>query len=466
MRAAPFDVDEMKQSLAPTRKFRAAQMPSCRGRLQGRLLPACIYIAAEACFWPLVLMLALAPSTIHAQIFSRHASPSVVDDVRPDATIPVASLGYRPPGELPAYQYYSLVGLHFVDATHLLFTFNTTGLLRRDYSCSGGDSERLVRAVVLELPSGKVDRQTEWKLYDFSDFLWALGNGQFLLRRCSQLDRVDASLAPTPFISLGGSLRAMSFSPDHSVLVVQEKPAPRNPTNRQYGNGSTSALSQQADAMLGSQMEPELNVDFIRLRPLAVLVRSQVPRAVDVPLVTGGFLEMMAAIHSRWIVFLQPYQGDKRQIVAIESDCPPALTAISGNVFVAQTCPKSDQMAYEGYNLQGSLLWHMPFSSDRVLPRFILTQNGAHFAIETLHASHPRAALDPLSSEGIDGEIVDIYDTMTGVPIASLRTTPVYTSGQNVDFSPDGTRIAVLHDSAIEIYDLDALAKSQQSVPR
>lgn len=380
--------------------------------------------------------------------------------------IPVAALGYRAPGELPAFQYYSLVGLHFVDATHLLFTFNTTALLRRDDLCAGGDAQRMVRAVVLDIPSGKVATQAEWKLYDFSDFLWSLGNGQFLLRRCSQLERVDATLHPTPWISLDGTLEAMTFSPDHSVLMVEEKPPVRTPAGPSGGADNSPLLSQQANSMISSQPDPELAVDFIRMKPLGVIARSHVPRAVEIPMMSQGFLEMMAAIDQRWVVMLQPFQGPKRQIATIRSICQPELTAISDSVMIAEMCPKSNARGYQAYNLQGSLLWQMPINPDRVLPRFIRTLDGAHFAIETLHASHPRAALDPISNQDIDSEIIDVFDTLTGATIASFRTTPVYTAGRNVDFSPDGSRLAILHDGTIEIYDLNGLAKSQQAFPQ
>ena len=90
----------------------------------------------------------------------------------------------------------------------------------------------------------------------------------------------------------------------------------------------------------------------------------------------------------------------------------------------------------------------------------ILISNGSHFAIESLRLKRPHAALDPLTKEDIDWEDVDIYDSLSGVRIATFQTTPAYTGGRNVDFSPDGQRMAVLHDGAIEIYSLNDLVKA------
>jgi len=379
--------------------------------------------------------------------------------------IPVYGLGYQPPGELPAFQYYSLVSLNYVDAHSLLFTFNTTGLVTRDTQCSVQDSERLVRAMVLDVPSGKVLRQTVWKLYDFSNFLWELGNGQFLMRRCSQLYRVGASLSPAPFVDLGISLVALGLSPDRSILLVEGEPPEKPAATKQQGTGG-SMLSQMEESMLAEQPKPELDLDFIRIHPLGVIARSKAPFAVDMPILSDGFLETIGGLQHKWDVVEQSYQNVQRQVATIQSFCAPPLTAITNKIFVAQVCSRSNQRAFQGFNTTGALLWQLPFNPDRVRPRFMWTQDGAHFAIETLHASHPRAALDPLNSETIDAEILDIYDTLTGTLLASIRITPVYTSGQNVAFSPDGTHIAVLREGAIEIYALDALAKERQSVPK
>ena len=386
-------------------------------------------------------------------------------DPQPEVRIPVYGLGYQPPGPLPAFQFYSLVSLHYIDAHTLLFTFNTTGLIQRDTQCSTEDSERLVRAVVLDLPSGKAIRQTEWKLYDFANFVWSLGNGQLLFRRCSQLFRLDASLKPTPFIDMGISVVALGLSPDRSVMLLEGEP-PEKATAAKRPSAKGDMLSQLADSILGERSRPQINLDFIRIHPLAVIARSQAPFAVDLPILSEGFLETAGVSpHHGYDIVEQSYHNVQRPVVTIQSWCAPQLTAITDNVFVAQTCKKgTGELAYQAFNLQGTRLWQIPFGEGRVRPQFLRTQDGAHFAIESLHANHPVAALDRLSGDVIDTEILDVYETLSGTRIGSLRITPVYTSGQNAAFSPGGKHIAVLRDGAIEIYALDTLAKEQQPV--
>lgn len=376
-------------------------------------------------------------------------------NTRPQIAIQLAPLGYLPPGELPAFSYYSLVSLHFFDATHLLFAFNTTGLLQRDDSCSADDSERLVRAMLLDLPSGAVRKQAEWKLYDFADFLWTMGQGQFLLRRCSQLERIDASLAPSQFISMDGSLLDIVFSPDHSMVLVEEKPPPKAP--------QAPKPAAPADTPAPA---PQINVEFLRLRPLSVVARSSVAVPVRIPILNDGFIEVSSAPKSRWVVSLQLFHAPLRQVMTVRSSCAPVIQAVSNQVIVATICDSAEQSHYEAYNLTGSLLWRIDIPPAHYNAQFVLARDGAHFAIETLHLTHPIAALDPLSSELVDGQIVEIYDSLTGTRIATFDTTPVYTAGGNFDFSPDGKRVAILHDGRIEVYDLNALPANQPPQPR
>ncbi len=413
----------------------------------------------------LVLCGAFQFSRIQAQ--KSHPPPARAYDIRPPVPIPIAELGYRPPGELPAFSYYSLVNLQFIDANHLLFVFNTTGLLHRDSDCSKTDSERLMRAVVLEIPSGRVEKQAEWELYDFSEFLWPLPEGRFALRRCSQLEQVDASLIPRPFINLEGTLEEVLFSPDRSVVLVEEKPEPHLPKPQPTKSGSRSLVPPSPTPPVAADTPAQmLNLDFIRINPLAVIAHSHAPLPVTIPILPQGFLQTLGAPHDRWMVTLQPFEGVQRQVAVIHSICAPQLTAITNSVFLVSMCPNSNQIGYQAYSIQGTLVWQRMEPPNRYSPRFLLAQNGAHFAIETLHATRPLAALDPLNNESIDAQIIDIYDTMTGTLIASVPVSPIYTGGRNADFSPDGTRLAVLEDGAIEIYDLNTLEKVQRRFPR
>ena len=369
----------------------------------------------------------------------------------PEVKIPVAPLGYLPPGDLPAFYYYAMVELHFIDADHLMFAFNIPGLLKRDDNCPDSDVQRMVHAIVFQLPSGRVLKQADWELYDFADFLWGLGDGKLLMRRCNQLESIGADLDPQVLIKATGTIEDVSFSPDHSMVVVQEKMTP------EAADKDSAALP----SVLDQETEvPKTSISFIQLNPLNLIGHSETAVPLAIPVIGNGLFEALTAPHDQWDVKLHIFHQAERQIATLHSLCQPLIQAISNTIFMATTCSKGDEKALEGYNLQGSLLWQISLASNQYRPRLILISNGSHFAIESLRLKRPHAALDPLTKEDIDWEDVDIYDSLSGVRIATFQTTPAYTGGRNVDFSPDGQRMAVLHDGAIEIYSLNDLVKA------
>ncbi|MGC1872346.1 MAG: hypothetical protein WA700_15425 [Acidobacteriaceae bacterium] len=400
----------------------------------------------------MVLLFVVWLPAMHAQTATNiHGAKANQTPLHPEVRIPVVPLGYLPPGDLPAFYYYAMVELHFIDADHLLFAFNTPVLLKRDDNCPDSDVQRMVQAVVFQLPSGKVLKQTHWELYDFMDFLWGLGDGKLLLRRCKQLETVGADLNPQPLIRTIGTVEDVSFAPDRSLVVVQEKVKPD--AQSKDSGALPSVLAQQTNAQ-------HINISFIRLHPLHIIGRAEVPFPSAIPVIDNGLFEVLTAPHDQWVVNMKIFHGGQRQITTIHSLCPPLIRAISNTVFMATTCSKGDHKEFGGYDLEGSLLWQIPVAPEQYYPRLIPIPNGSHFAIESLRLNHPHAALDPLTKEDVAGEDINIYDTLSGVRMATFQTSPAYTGGRNVDFSPDGQRMAVLDDGAIEIYSLNDLVKA------
>src|SRR5215470_4116749 len=76
----------------------------------------------------------------------------------------------------------SMFTIDFVDDQHLLLTYSTKRLLQRLRDCPPGDQDRVIEAVLLEVPGGKVLARTSWRTHDRGQYLWNLGQGRFMLR--------------------------------------------------------------------------------------------------------------------------------------------------------------------------------------------------------------------------------------------------------------------------------------------
>lgn len=162
------------------------------------------------------ISLAIAWGTIFGAQFSDPAAPSAPipaqsarvpaladripekPSLTPSLTIPVAPMGFSPPGALYLCQRNSLVSLDFLDENRLLFTFRVPGLLHRDTDFD--EVERQIRAVVVALPSGHVESEALWTVHDRSRYLWMLKDGHFLFRDRSELKLGDATLEIKPYL--------------------------------------------------------------------------------------------------------------------------------------------------------------------------------------------------------------------------------------------------------------------------
>lgn len=97
----------------------------------------------------------------------------------PPLRIPLDDLGFQ---SLPAQFLLngsSMFTVHFVDQKHLLLTFVTHRLIPRLPDEPEDDRDRVVDAVLLDLPSGHVLARTSWHLHDHAQYLWNLGGGHF-----------------------------------------------------------------------------------------------------------------------------------------------------------------------------------------------------------------------------------------------------------------------------------------------
>ncbi len=112
-------------------------------------------------------------------------------------------------------------------------------------------------------------------------------------------------------------------------------------------------------------------------------------------------------------------------------------------------------------------MWRQNWAQHRYRPVVTRSEDGSRFGLSTLRfASSSVPAADNLNvndpNTGLE-QVVEVYETASGSPIQSLQISPVVLSGQNVALSPDGRRLAVLHDSTLEVYGLPQMSTEEQA---
>lgn len=364
----------------------------------------------------------------------------------PDARIPVAPLGYMAPSPFYLTSRLSSISLDFIDNDHLLFTFRLPGLMKRLPGEPSDDEDQMIRALVLELPSGKVDSSTDWRMHDRSRYLWRLGNGLFLVRQRSRLFATGQGLQFHPFLNSDTALESVQISPDRRWIVVETE-----------GKKEDQQTLASASPTLGDAApnDKPVQIFILNAESRAVVAHAQTLTAVEVPMIGDGHLQAIEGKQNKWIIRYLPFKGEARQLTEIESSCHPREEPVSHDVTLIFACPRSgNDHLVSAINLDGKLLWQQRWDGRYIWPTFQLTQNGSRFAYSSLEVSHPVGPMDPVDQDSIVKQMVGVFDTESGQLLLVKNATPILSAGQNYALSPDGSRFAILREGAIEVYNL------------
>lgn len=401
-------------------------------------------------FGPLFLALALFAEA--ALTFA--GAPKKKPDMGPPPTarIEVASLGFVPPSR--AYLRYRLASatLDFIDNDHLLFTFRDAGLMRRLPGDPTDDEDQVIDADVLEIPSGKVVRQTQWRMHDRAQYLWPLHDGVFMVRQRNSLFLTDQRLELRPYIQFDTQLQAVEIAPDRKLMVLE--------VQKQTPPDADPANLTAPDPIFGLQAPPRRKrTDLLVLHPgeRTVLAESEIRSSVDLPLVENGFLNLLEGKDpDRWVIQRELFHGDSKIVTEFKSSCLPTLITVSDAVTLAVGCPPkggSDHLV-SAISLTGQVLWQDRWKQRYIWPTFDYAEDGSRFAFGSLEVNHDIGFMDYFGEEDVAGQMVGVFDTTSGRLELAKDASPVLSAGHNYALSRDGRRFAILRDGAIEIYDL------------
>lgn len=398
----------------------------------------------------MLLMGAAACSAEHKAPAPQPVSPG---DVKPVVRIQVAPLGYQPPSTFYLTYRMSSATLGFIDDDHVLFTFRVSGLLKRMPQDYRNDDPQEIRAVVLDLKTGKVMRQTEWRMYDRSAYLWPYPAGKFLVRVGDSLYLTDASLQLRPYMTFPEGLRQVEVSPDRSLTVLETN-LPAKPQTQGFYSGP-------------GQMPP-VKVRILPSGSKDPIAESESDRAVMIPLMPDGIVNMLEGKkQTSWVMQEVPFRGKPKLVAGIQSTCRPAAQPLSARVVLITTCDsKGSDHVVMAISTDGRELWQDRWESRYIWGWYDYAENGSRFAYESLKVTRAIGFLDPLYPSDIAAEMVGVYDTETGKMVLVKAASPILTAGQNVALSSDGRRFAILRDGAVEVYDLPPISKPKpEAIP-
>lgn len=428
------------------------------------------WCAAYACLGRvLVLAAALLTSAAQGQLFGHHTrdskeSPSAQPtktqhpaSQQASFTIPVEPLGFFAPGAIYQGQRESLVSLDFLDEDHLLFTFHAPGLIRREGN-PAADNECQIRAIVLGLPTGTVDAEALWTVHDRGRYLWMLNDGHFLLRDQQELQLGDASLELKPSLRFQGPLLWLEMDPAQDLVATDSRePVGSKPQPGAVPNPQIASAWVTTDEVK-SYAQPDIVLRIVRRTTGQVMLVSRTRTTVHLPINSEGLVETLRGRAHEWVLNLHYFKGGNRVMGSLDSMCTPSVEFISNPEILVTTCNPDNSRWMVAMSTDGKRLWNAAKPPTQIWPRLIMAPNGLRLARETLSVSHEIDTFAPLSFDDVKGQLVEVYDAITGKLDLTAPASPILDGGGNVAISPSAQRVAVLDAGAIQVYELPAPA--------
>jgi hypothetical protein len=403
--------------------------------------------------------------------------PAFAAKNEPSLRIPLEDFGFQTLPVQFLLKGSSMMTLHYVDDKHLLLTFVVHRLIPRLPEEPEDDQDRMVDAILLELPSGRTLARTSWHLHDHGQYLWNLGHGHFLLRVRDTLTTFAPlanvatrdPFAQYPFlVSAERRLAALILSPEADLLIIETvkrtPPAPRR-------KPPILGPDPQFESPELTEKNP-VQINFYRIHSGddggAVQVRSagaiQTPRAGDIPATTAGYLAVVDQGHQHWAFDFHSYAGKTDELSPFDSTCRPTPLFVSHSEFIAFGCHSGqNRQQLGGFNMRGEEMWEQGLFGDFMAPSIAYAPAGGRFALSRIMLRSSFISDQPVSADQVSGQNVVVYQTGTGKQLLRADCSPVERAGQNFTLSPNGLALAVLHADAIEIFNLPPLTSKDES---
>ncbi|HWZ51705.1 MAG TPA: hypothetical protein VNW54_09600 [Granulicella sp.] len=450
------------------------------------------------------------------------APPALAKGPTPAQSIPLESLGFQSIAPRYLLSGGTIFTLDYVDNEHLLVTFGVARLMKRLPDSLPDDQDRVVDAVLLELPSGRELARAEWRLRDIGQYLWPIGHGHFLLRQRNQLTTF-APLAQLPsgdafgqhpFLHFENSIDAIYVSADRDLLTIETSKHARKPdsatqlTTQPAGSPSAAGVAAvpptslgpsqptrpltlrrrnpsqtaQSSAHPGDSDDPDhpIRINFIRLlsptKPGGSLLAQHAGyvdarRHLVIPLTSEGYLRTRDHSNAGVTLDFATFSGKVTDLGGFDTSCPPSPIFLTASEFVAFGCRGSeDRLTLAGFNIHGDLMWQLLFSDTQAYPSFSAANSAGRFAFSRTLLASPLADFQAPSADQLSAQEVRVLQTYNGKQLLRVNTSPIQRSGQNFALSPDGLSLAIIHDPvdphltevqhkpAIEIYALPPLS--------
>ncbi len=384
------------------------------------------------------------------------AQESRQEEVQPQSRIDFSNVGFHSLSASARLATQANLSLDFLDDHHALLTFNPKKMFTRLPDCPPSHDDRIIHAVVFEVPGGKVIKEADWYMHDHQRYLWQLGSGRLLLRKLNNLYLLDADLHEKLLLSSPKPFLWITVTPDGKQIAVERR------QDEPPGNKAKASAT---------PAKPKVQIEFLDAENLSVQRVIKSEGAVNLEVLSTGFTDVIHGFSGKvWLVRFGPSGKQRENITRVRSRCVPDVMFPSGNTILVGRCAmNSSDYSVSAFTVTGHLLWRQHWSQHRYTTKIQRSEDGSRVAVSSIARVITSGLGTTENGDEADDadrglqQHIQVLDTASGTGVLSLTVAPPSMMAQNISLSPDGRTLLLLQGSNVEVYNLSEMSQEERA---
>ena len=367
------------------------------------------------------------------------------------ATLSVKQFGFVAPLDREMYRFDHAAAIAYLGPKRLLFTFNPHVLVPRTTAEAAAPSLHVVRAVLIELETMKVEQTLDWRVHDAEQYLWPIGKDKVLVHVGRELRMYGPGLKLKQKLTLSGPLAFVRVSPSATYFVVGAiKERHSEFTHRQLAEAENREPEEDVELKV-------LDADF---HILATVMRSS--REVPPVLSDEGEIRIPTVGKNRWRIVEVTWTGQRHVLAQVSSTCRPEATSLPPNLLFVVGCDRqSDGKWYRMLRPDGKPVLRGWSSSAELEQTASGSAASSVFALGIAESAKPMNAESSFRLSELKAQYVGVYRVQNGHKLIVFKMPSLLPTLQTFALSPDGLQLAVLQQDQIAFYALPRTTQHQ-----
>ncbi len=359
-----------------------------------------------------------------------------------DATpIAIHPFGYVPRSRTVLGDFGNEEALTWLSPTHLLFAFNAHPLIRRAWSPNSNTLKRVIRAVLLDTNSRTVVRAVDWEITDTRQFLWPLDGNRILVHVGNELRIYGDKLELERSIPVAGPLSFVRVTPNGNLMAIA--------TTRER---HSAELHERLRDSTGEEPEEDVDVTILDRGMKNIGRASTVSGLVAPTLLNEGQVNVLSQHGMHYRLALKTWDNKAVTLARFTSSCTPELSSMApDHLFLLSCSVANGTTEYRVLGASGKVLLRGESGAHDGGQEVVGNQATGMFAIRVVHAESTLSRGVEFSANDLKSEEVRVYRGTDGKRLLAVRMDAPSASRESYAVSPDGTQLAVLSQSEIQL---------------